>query len=84
MIAAVTALRRVAERQQKALVATRQILKPQIAIGRKIQGLTGEIADRNVRIALRGRLDQAITAKDVGHPRHRYGLHLGDRRLFRG
>ncbi len=35
MVAAVAALRRIAERQQKALVAARQILQAQIAIGRE-------------------------------------------------
>ena len=41
MVAAVAALRRVAERQQKALVGARQILQPQIAVGRKARAARG-------------------------------------------
>ena len=44
MAAAVTALRRIAERQQKALVCAGQILQPQIAIGREAEGFAGEVA----------------------------------------
>ena len=35
MVAAIAALRRIAERQQEALVAARQVLQPQIAVGGK-------------------------------------------------
>ena len=50
MVAAVAALRRVAERQQKTLVGAREVLQPQIAVGGKTQRLAGEIADRRIVI----------------------------------
>ena len=36
MVAAIAALRRIAERQQETLVAARQVLQPQVAVGGKL------------------------------------------------
>src|SRR5215467_8538441 len=45
VVAAVTALRRITQRKQKAFIGTREILEPQITIGRKAQRFPREIAD---------------------------------------
>ena len=52
MVAAVAALGRIAEREQKAFVGAREILQAQIAVGGKAQRLAREIADRRIRIRL--------------------------------
>ncbi len=71
MVAAIAALRRVAERQQEALVAARQVLQAQVAVGRKAQRLARQIADRRIGLRLRRRLDQTVAAEKIGHARHR-------------
>src|SRR5215471_9789709 len=71
MVAAITALRRIAERQQKPLVGAREILQPQVAVCRKAQGLAREIAHGRLGLPLRRRLDQAVAAENVGDPRGR-------------
>src|SRR5262245_58725897 len=50
MVAAITALRGIAERQQVALVATRQVLQPYVAAAGEAQRIVGEIADRHISI----------------------------------
>ena len=52
MRAAIAALGRIAERQQKAFVAAREILQAQVAVGRKIQRLAREVADRDALFGL--------------------------------
>jgi len=53
MIAAIAALRGIAEREQKAFVGTRKILQAQIAIGGKTERLAREIADSGVSLGFR-------------------------------
>ena len=50
MVAAIAALGRIAERQQKALVAARQVLQAQIAIRREVERLARQVADGSVSI----------------------------------
>jgi hypothetical protein len=69
MVAAIAALRGIAEREQKAFVGACQILQPQIAPGGKAQGFAREIADRRLRVGLRRRLDQAVASQDIGDAR---------------
>ena len=57
MGAAIAALRRIGERQEKPLVATRQALQAQIAVGRKVERLGGEVAGLPSGFARRARSD---------------------------
>src|SRR5262245_5480228 len=50
MGAAVTALRRVAERKEKSFIATCQVLKPHVAPGRQRKRFAGEITGSALRI----------------------------------
>ena len=63
MVAAVAALGRVAERQQKAFVAAREILQAQIAVRREGQRLAGEVADAGAVLGLRRGLDQPVAPR---------------------
>jgi hypothetical protein len=83
VVSAVAALRGIAQRQQKSLVAAGQILQPQIALGGKIQRLAGEIAHRGVGIRLRRGFDQAVVTENVGDPRHGSRRRFGGGRRFR-
>ena len=65
MGAAVAALGGIAEREQKALVAAREILQTQVASGREGERRAGEIADRHVGIARQAGLDQPIVVQYV-------------------
>ena len=49
VVAAIAALGRIAEGQQEALVAARQVLQAQVAVGREIERLAGEVAGRGAR-----------------------------------
>src|SRR5271155_4043883 len=60
MVAAIAALRRIAEREQEALVATGEILEAQIAVCREAQRILRDIADARVVAALRRALDQIV------------------------
>lgn len=60
MIAAIAALRQIAECQQEALVAAGEILRAQIAVCREAQGILREIAHARVVAALRRALDQIV------------------------
>ena len=67
----IAALGRIAEREQEAFVAAREVLQPHVAVGRKRQRLAREVADRALRIVRRQRLDQIIRGQQVGDARHR-------------
>ena len=69
VIAAIAALGRVAEGEQKTFIGARQILQPQIAIRGKAQWLAREISDRLVRFCRRRWLDQAIQTENVSDAR---------------
>src|SRR5262249_42714949 len=66
MIAAIAALSRITEREQKAFVAAREILQPQVAVGGEAERLAREIADWLIGPGIRRRLDQAVTTENVG------------------
>ncbi len=82
MVAAIAALRGIAERQQEAFVGARQVLQAQVAIGRKAQRLAREVADRRVGIDSRRGFDQTVAAENVGDARHRRRSGIRRRRLF--
>ncbi|CEG10563.1 hypothetical protein BN961_04003 [Afipia felis] len=71
VVAAVAALRRIAERQQKALIASREVLQAQIPIRGKVQRLAREIADGMVGDVRRRGFDQAVLTENVRYARHR-------------
>ena len=75
MGAAIAALRRIGERQEKPLVATRQALQAQIAVGRKVERLGGEVAGLPGGVARL--LDETLGAQDLQHPGHRVGDGFG-------
>src|SRR5215468_1222383 len=71
MGAAEAALSRVAQREQKALVAARKVLQAHVAFGRKRQRLARQIADRCIGWARRGPFDQAVGGEQIDHRAHR-------------
>src|SRR6516225_8265759 len=81
MGAAETALGRVAERKQKALVAARKVLQAHVAFGGKRQRLARQIADRCIGWARRGPFDQAVGGEEVGHRSQRRSVISRRRRL---
>lgn len=66
VVAAVTALGRVAQRQQKTLVATGQGLQALGAAGRVFQRVAGDVGDAGVVVGFV--LDQAFFGKQTEHP----------------
>ena len=74
VVVAETALRRVAQRQQKALVAAAESLQALGPAHRKDGRLAGQVAGVRVGPALVGAiaLDQRIGAEQIGHPGHRF------------
>ena len=69
MRAAIAALRRIAESQQKSFVAARQGLKPHVASSRKCQRLSRQVSGLSLAVSVR--FDQPFIAKDIGHAWHR-------------
>ena len=69
MIAAIAALGRVAEREEKALVAARQALEPDVALRRERQGLAGEVAHPALFGVGRLALDEPLAVEEVHHAR---------------
>ncbi len=73
VVAAVAALRRVAERQQEALVATGEVLQAKVAIGREGKGIARQVADR-LSVIHRAPLDQVLAGDDVRDAGRKAGL----------
>ena len=84
MIAAIAALGRIAESQQVTFIAARQILQPDVAVGREVQRIVGEIADRSALLRRWRRLDQIVIGEKIGHARHPCRVGLGLRRRLLG
>src|SRR6516162_25689 len=80
MGAAEAALGRVAQREQKALVAAREVLQADVAFGGKRQRLARQIADRCIGRARRRPFDEAVGGEQIGHRSHRRSVVGGDRR----
>ena len=88
MGAAIAALGRIAERQQEALVAARQGLQPQVAVGGKGQRLARQVADAAVRARRRIGAPSGLRAPSRsvtrGDGRRFVGAGAGARRLRAG
>src|SRR5262249_60020498 len=72
MIASIPALGRVPESQDEALVATREVLEPHVALRRKDERLSGDVPDASRGGVRALRFDQALAIQDVddsGHAR---------------
>ena len=71
MVAAVAALGRIAEPEQKALVAARQRLQPRVAGGGEFGRVAGDVGDRRAVLGRRALLDQVVAGDDVDDARRR-------------